>query len=72
MNTINEIIESTLIDLDKIESSLNICVNELYKEESKKEDIAAIIEMILDKLALIKLDLDILATTQADSEPTLT
>lgn len=53
-----ENIENVLVNIDKVESAIKVCIKELYNNESKKEDIASILEMIMDKLANIKKDLD--------------
>ncbi len=44
--------------LEKVEGIIQLCVNSLYDEKSDKNKIAYTLEMVNDKLSLIKQEFD--------------
>ena len=45
-------------ELEKVEGIIQLCVNSLYDEKSDKNKIAYTLEMVNDKLSLIKQEFD--------------
>ena len=53
-----EQIHDKATELEKVEGIIQLCVNSLYDEKSDKNRVAYILEMVNDKLSLIKQEFD--------------
>lgn len=53
-----EQIHNQATELEKVEGIIQLCVNSLYDEKSDKNRVAYILEMVNDKLSLIKEEFD--------------
>lgn len=53
-----EQIHDKATELEKVEGIIQLCVNSLYDEKSDKNKIAYTLEMVNDKLSLIKQEFD--------------
>jgi hypothetical protein len=53
-----EQIHDKATELEKVEGIIQLCVNSLYDEKSDKNRVAYILEMVNDKLSLIKEEFD--------------
>lgn len=55
-------IHNNITELDKIETTIELCINCLYDEKKDKQGVAYILEMTNDKLEIIKQKFDKIIT----------